>query len=73
MSGSGTGVSNDEAEGDKMSARMLCAACAAWREMWGPGKESRRRPASHGDVLLSGLVAVSLEKNVRTLVASPFE
>ena len=43
-----------------MSAPVLCAACATCCAREGPGKESRRRPASHGVVLLSGLNAVSL-------------
>ena len=47
-----------------MSAPNKWAAWAICTAVEDPGNWSRRRPASQGDVLLSGIVAVSLDQVV---------
>lgn len=49
--------------GDKMSACIAWAACAICLDSDGPGNESRRRPANHEEVELSGVKAVSLDSD----------
>lgn len=46
--------------GDKISACIAWAACAICSDSDGPGNDSRRRPASHGEVEPRGVKAVSL-------------
>jgi hypothetical protein len=46
--------------GDKISACIAWAACAICSDRDGPGNDSRRRPANHGEVESRGAKAVSL-------------
>lgn len=59
---SGAVDSNEAKAGDRMSAFIASAAEAIWIPGDVPSKSSSRRPASQGEVVLSGMKAVSLIK-----------